>query len=239
MQDVPQETNLALFAKAAEYDVQRPFLARAIRFARFQAMAWRKRQSRDRLVLDEGLFEIVADRLTQDAVVSNRRLDALEACMGRLPEAARDLVDARYLRSGGVGKLPRNEVRAPRRVSRFPRLSRAGWLRVAAAAAGVCVLGAWRSGVWEAAKEPRREAFQSASQWFWPGTQIQCLELKEPVFSAPAQATLLEGESSRVHMLRMKTGAARVRLESGAVMSWTGAVTLEFVSSMHVRVHDG
>jgi hypothetical protein len=40
-------------------------------------------------------------------------------------------------------------------------------------------------------------------------------------------------------MLRMKTGAARVRLESGAVMSWTGAVTLEFVSSMHVRVHDG
>lgn len=34
--------------------------------------------------------------------------------MGRLPEAARDLEDARYLRSGGVGKLPRNEVRAPR-----------------------------------------------------------------------------------------------------------------------------
>jgi hypothetical protein len=142
-------------------------------------------------------------------------------------------------RSGGAGKLPKNEVRAPRKVSRFPRLSRAGWLRVAAAAAGICVLGAWRSGVWEAAKEHRRAAFRSASQWFWPGTQIQCLELTEPVFSAPAQATLLEGKSSRVHLLRMKSGAARVRLESGAVMSWTGAVTLEFVSSMHVRVHDG
>jgi RNA polymerase sigma-70 factor (ECF subfamily) len=117
VQDVLQETNLALFAKAAEYDVQRPFLPWAMRFARFQAMAWRKRQSRDRLVLDDGLFDVFADRLTQDAVVSNRRLDALEACMEKLPEAARDLVDARYLRSASVQEIARNLGRSVNVVS--------------------------------------------------------------------------------------------------------------------------
>ena len=52
VQDVLQETNVVLLEKAGEYDPARPFVPWALAFARFQTLAWRKRQTRDRLVLD-------------------------------------------------------------------------------------------------------------------------------------------------------------------------------------------
>src|ERR1041384_3034412 len=55
-QDILQETNVVLLKKAADYDSARPFLPWAIAFAKNQVLAWRKRQSRDRLVLHDALF---------------------------------------------------------------------------------------------------------------------------------------------------------------------------------------
>ncbi len=81
--DVLQETNLVLLQRAAEYDVDRPFLPWALAFARFQVLAWRKRQSRDRLVLDDDLIATVADRLSSEAAPS-AALDALERCLNKL-----------------------------------------------------------------------------------------------------------------------------------------------------------
>jgi len=95
-QDVLQETNAALLEKAGEYDESRPFVPWAIGFAQTQVLAWRKRQSRDRLVLDDDLFAAVAERLSIEAPPPNRRLDALERCLGHLPPASRELVEARY-----------------------------------------------------------------------------------------------------------------------------------------------
>ncbi|MEK0447149.1 MAG: hypothetical protein RLZZ399_2470 [Verrucomicrobiota bacterium] len=106
VQDVLQETNLALLDKADQYDAARPFAPWAMRFARFQAMAWRKRQSRDRLVLDDQLFDALADRLTAAASPApNRRLDALESCLHKLPSASRDLIQARYSHSASVQEI--------------------------------------------------------------------------------------------------------------------------------------
>lgn len=101
-QDVLQETNAALLEKAMEYDPARPFIPWAIGFARTQVLAWRKKQSRDRLVLDDELFEAVADRLVTDPPPSNRRLEALERCLGKLPQTSRELVAARYVRGESV-----------------------------------------------------------------------------------------------------------------------------------------
>ncbi|MEJ6582113.1 MAG: sigma factor [Akkermansiaceae bacterium] len=47
--DVLQEANLKLCKKADEFDSERPFLAWAFTFARFEVMAWRKKQQRSRL----------------------------------------------------------------------------------------------------------------------------------------------------------------------------------------------
>jgi RNA polymerase sigma-70 factor (ECF subfamily) len=104
-QDVLQETNAALLAKAGEYDPARPFVPWAMAFARFQALAWRKQQARDRLVLDDGLFAALADRLTAEGPAPNRRLAALEGCLGKLAGPARELVDARYARGESVQAL--------------------------------------------------------------------------------------------------------------------------------------
>src|SRR5580698_3875418 len=91
-QDVLQETNAALLEKALEYDPTRPFVPWAVGFARTQVLAWRKRQTRDRLVLDDELFEAVADRLATDPPAPNQRLEALERCLGKLPYLSRELV---------------------------------------------------------------------------------------------------------------------------------------------------
>jgi RNA polymerase sigma-70 factor (ECF subfamily) len=107
-QDVLQETNAALLEKASDYDPSRPFVAWAIGFARTQVLAWRKKQNRDRLVLDDGLFEVVADRLVTDSpmtTVSNRRLEALEGCLQKLPQSSRELVAARYVRGEPVQSI--------------------------------------------------------------------------------------------------------------------------------------
>lgn len=103
--DVLQETNVVLLEKAGDYDVSRPFVPWALTFARFQVLAWRKRQTRDRLVLNNELFNVLADRLTRDSATPNRQLDALENCLGKLPGDWREMVDARYLHGDPVHKI--------------------------------------------------------------------------------------------------------------------------------------
>jgi len=111
-QDVLQETNVVLLGKADEYDPERPFVPWALTFARFQVLAWRKRQARDRLVLDDDLFAVLADRLASESLSPNRRLDALEHCLKQLSQDARGLVDARYVQEESVqdiaGRLGRS-----------------------------------------------------------------------------------------------------------------------------------
>jgi RNA polymerase sigma-70 factor, ECF subfamily len=104
-QDVLQETNVVLLEKAAEFDPNRPFVPWALTFARFQVLAWRKRQARDRLVLNDELFAVLADRLCAATAPSNRRLDALEQCLHKLPADAREMVDARYVRDEPVRQI--------------------------------------------------------------------------------------------------------------------------------------
>jgi RNA polymerase sigma-70 factor, ECF subfamily len=94
--DVLQETNVVLWNKAGDYDPQRPFLPWAYTFARFQVMAWRKKQSRDRLVLDDELVAAIASELEERSPKAEAQLEALEACLSGLPEEQRRLVDSRY-----------------------------------------------------------------------------------------------------------------------------------------------
>jgi RNA polymerase sigma-70 factor (ECF subfamily) len=104
-QDVLQETNIVLLEKAGDYDPARPFAPWALAFARFQVMAWRKRQSRDRLVLDDDLIAVLADRMTTDGASPGRRLDALEKCLNMVPAESRSLVDARYVHGDAVQEM--------------------------------------------------------------------------------------------------------------------------------------
>ena len=103
--DVLQETNIVLWNKAHEYDPARPFLPWAYTFARFQVMAWRKKQSRSRLVLDDELLAKVAQEFEARDARSDRQLEALEKCLSQLPASQRELVDMRYSQGEGVNEI--------------------------------------------------------------------------------------------------------------------------------------
>ena len=116
-QDVLQETNAALLEKAEEFDPARLFLPWAIGFARTQVLAWRKKQSRDRLVLDDELFETVSDRLATGPTATNQRLEALEKCLDKLPRSSRELIAARYMRGESVQAIAERAGRSVNVVS--------------------------------------------------------------------------------------------------------------------------
>jgi RNA polymerase sigma-70 factor, ECF subfamily len=117
-QDVLQNTNVALCRRSVEYDPARPFLAWAYGFARYEVLAWRKRQERDRLVLDDVLLDRVADELEGDPDLADRQLAALEGCVDRLPGPHRELIAARYREGEAVQSIaarlnrPQNAIAA-------------------------------------------------------------------------------------------------------------------------------
>ncbi len=94
--DVLQETNLKLCREFHRYDESKPFINWALTLARFEVMAWRTRQSRSRLVLDDDVLERVASALQVQPMEPERELAALERCLQKLPQSQRAMVDERY-----------------------------------------------------------------------------------------------------------------------------------------------
>ncbi len=114
--DALQETNLVLWKKVSEYDPKRPFEAWAFRFAHFQALAWRKRQSRDRLVFDDTTFEALSAEFPS-AGSAESELRRLEECLGKLPEKQRALVERRYSGGESVNLIAEVESKAPNAIA--------------------------------------------------------------------------------------------------------------------------
>ena len=114
--DVLQETNVVLWKKAADYDPARPFEPWAFRFAHWQALAWRKRQSRDRLIFDDTTFASLAGEVSNPGT-SEGELRALEDCLGKLPERQRALVERRYSGGESVNAIADSENKPPNAVA--------------------------------------------------------------------------------------------------------------------------
>jgi RNA polymerase sigma-70 factor (ECF subfamily) len=115
--DVLQETNMVLLQKASEYDPSRAFAPWAMTFARFQVLAWRKRQRRDRLLFDDDLLRTLASELSARTADTHPSLPALERCLNALPRKTRQLLDARYLYGESVQAIAARERRSVNSVS--------------------------------------------------------------------------------------------------------------------------
>ncbi|MBA2114214.1 sigma-70 family RNA polymerase sigma factor [Bremerella alba] len=115
--DVLQETNLKLCNKANDYDPTQPFLRWAYVFARFEVMAWRKKQSRSRIVLDDDLVALIASDWDSTSSDSTQQIAALEGCLDKLPQQQRDLLDARYGRGEAVQDIAARQCRTENAMS--------------------------------------------------------------------------------------------------------------------------
>src|SRR5690606_34113034 len=72
--DVLQDTNIDLWSKASQYNFQRPFLPWAFAFARNRVMAFRKTQSRSRLLFSDAALARIDEECTRLAGDADVRL---------------------------------------------------------------------------------------------------------------------------------------------------------------------
>lgn len=124
-QDVMQETSVVLWQKFDSFETGTDFTAWAFRIARLEVLSLVRRHQRGRLVFDETLCQQLADEFTGRGAVSENRLRALQACVGRLPEIDRDLLQRRYEEGAtiksvaeAVGRPLQGMYKAMRRIHR-------------------------------------------------------------------------------------------------------------------------
>ena len=95
LDDVYQQTCLVLWQKRDQFDPSRPFLPWAYAFARNEVFSHLRRVDRGPSLSTALLERIATAREDADATAAARRA-ALEACVKKLPESHRSLIQSRY-----------------------------------------------------------------------------------------------------------------------------------------------
>lgn len=95
-EDLVQQANLVIWRRAENFEPGTEFGAWACRILYFEVLAWRKKQSRDRLVFDDAVLEQLALDAEPISRTAETRRRALDDCIGRLSEKNRQLLIARY-----------------------------------------------------------------------------------------------------------------------------------------------
>ena len=95
-EDVCQETNAVLWRKAHEFKLGTNFGAWMLKVAYFQAMAHRRRLTRDRLVFDDDFVRGMAKDAEQQCDLQGERQRRLGECIGKLTVRFQELIRRRY-----------------------------------------------------------------------------------------------------------------------------------------------
>jgi len=103
--DILQETAIALMRKFDQYDPTQPFFNWACRFALYEVLQHRKRaKTRGRHFSDE-VVEAIATEYQQHQQLSDQRKVALTGCLRKLEDQDRRLVELRYFSDETVESL--------------------------------------------------------------------------------------------------------------------------------------
>jgi RNA polymerase sigma-70 factor, ECF subfamily len=95
-EEVLQQTNLRLWKSRDKFQMGKPFLPWASKFAYLEVLAFRREKQRDRLYFDDALLEEMAVEAVVEAGRSEAALNALVLCSESLKPADRQLLDFRY-----------------------------------------------------------------------------------------------------------------------------------------------
>lgn len=105
VEDIVQQTALALWEKFDAYDPSLPFTPWACRFALNKTKQWLERRHRWQTLLEDGLAEELALRRETLRPELEARLKHLEGCLSKLPRDQRSLVEGYYHRREGIETL--------------------------------------------------------------------------------------------------------------------------------------
>ena len=90
--EVMQRTALAAWRKFDRFEAGTDFIKWALVIARFEALAFRRAMGRDRLVLSDGLLELMAQEAAEETDAAAIEERALESCLQKLRPERRTLV---------------------------------------------------------------------------------------------------------------------------------------------------
>ncbi|MBN1589922.1 MAG: sigma-70 family RNA polymerase sigma factor [Pirellulales bacterium] len=108
-EEILQETNLVLWRKFEEFEPGTNFKAWAFRVAYLKVQKYWERQSSDRLRFNEAFLQRVAEMAVEKPDTVDRRREALDRCLDKLPKKDRDMIRCRY-RVGGSVKAAAEEL---------------------------------------------------------------------------------------------------------------------------------
>ena len=94
--EVLQQTAIVAWRKFDQFDTETNFMKWACVIARFEALAYRRKMARDRLVFREDVFDLMADEGLEELDTRGAELAALESCLSAMPEKQRLFVRQAY-----------------------------------------------------------------------------------------------------------------------------------------------
>jgi RNA polymerase sigma-70 factor (ECF subfamily) len=94
--DVMAETSIVLWRKWRSFAQGEDFLRWARGVARFEVSHYRRSKSRERVMFNQSVMEMLADSLEEQAAIHDARRQALNLCKDRLAASDRQLVELRY-----------------------------------------------------------------------------------------------------------------------------------------------
>ena len=115
--DVLQNTNVILWRKADQFREGTNFVAWACQVARFEVLAFRRDNARDRHVFDEELIDRLASAAEKRAADSDRRMQAFERCFNELTDHQRQLIKDRFSPGGSVQAMAKERDRSAAGIS--------------------------------------------------------------------------------------------------------------------------
>ncbi len=94
--EVLQQTAIVSWRKFGQYDPETSFLKWACVIGRFEALAFRRKVARDRLVFREDILELMAEEGLEEIDARQVERAALESCLEELPKKHRQLLTLAY-----------------------------------------------------------------------------------------------------------------------------------------------
>jgi RNA polymerase sigma-70 factor (ECF subfamily) len=124
-QDVFQQTSVVMWRKFDTFQGG-SFLAWACRIAQLEAQTFLRGQRRSRLRFNEAIIQNLTDKAASDDERAHDRLAALRQCLGKLPQAHRQLIESCYAKgasikeiSAGLGRSSQSLCNTLRRIRRL------------------------------------------------------------------------------------------------------------------------
>lgn len=112
-EDVLQRASLTMWRKFDVFEPGSDFRAWASTIAFFEAKNFLRITSRSRLYFSEALLQTISEERLVDLNRTDSRLDALDECLKKLDDPARQLVQAAYMNDGSLAALAATLRRAP------------------------------------------------------------------------------------------------------------------------------